>query len=107
MALLPEDSWAPDKATGEYEVESIQDVRWVKKSRTSWRTKEYLIKWRCYKAVEWITMKNLSCDRLMHDFDKEARAKTRFHAMQSADEGEDADQLGRRLPAVGLDDASP
>ncbi|POM79528.1 Reverse transcriptase, partial [Phytophthora palmivora] len=74
-ALLPEDSWEPDNANDEYEVESIQDVRWVKRTRTSKRSREYLVKWKGYADPEWIPVSQLSCGALLYEFNKGARAK--------------------------------
>ncbi|GMF51710.1 unnamed protein product [Phytophthora fragariaefolia] len=51
-ALLPEDSWEPDAANDEYEVEKILDLRWKKRTRTSRRTREYLVKWKGYGEAE-------------------------------------------------------
>ncbi|OWZ03234.1 hypothetical protein PHMEG_00025071 [Phytophthora megakarya] len=45
-ALLPEDSWEPDTAQDEYEVEEFLNLRWIKRTRTSNRSREYLIKWK-------------------------------------------------------------
>ncbi|POM65442.1 Hypothetical protein PHPALM_18839 [Phytophthora palmivora] len=85
-ALLPEDSWEPDNANDEYEVESIQDVRWVKRTRTSKRSREYLVKWKGYADPEWIPVSQLSCGALLYAFNKGARAKARFQAMQAGDD---------------------
>ncbi|POM57613.1 Hypothetical protein PHPALM_37849 [Phytophthora palmivora] len=49
-ALLPEDSWEPD--TEKYEVEKILDTRWNKRTRTSKRLREYLVKWKGYDETE-------------------------------------------------------
>ncbi|OWY93073.1 hypothetical protein PHMEG_00037664 [Phytophthora megakarya] len=43
-ALLLDDSWEPDTTQEEYEVEEILDLRWIKRTRTSKRYREYLIK---------------------------------------------------------------
>ncbi|POM79363.1 Hypothetical protein PHPALM_2991, partial [Phytophthora palmivora] len=85
-ALLPEDSWEPDNANDEYEVESIQDVRWVKRTRTSKRSREYLVKWKGYADPEWIPVSQLRCGALMYEFNKGAKAKARFQAMQAGDD---------------------
>ncbi|POM61062.1 hypothetical protein PHPALM_29984, partial [Phytophthora palmivora] len=81
-ALLPEDSWEPDNANDEYEVESIQDVRWVKRTRS----REYLVKWKGYVDPEWIPVSQLSCGALLYEFNKGARAKARFQAMQAGND---------------------
>ncbi|POM60875.1 hypothetical protein PHPALM_30209 [Phytophthora palmivora] len=82
-ALLPEDSWEPDNANDEYEVESIQDVRWVKRTRTSKRSREYLVKWKGYADIP---VSQLSCGALLYEFNKGARAKARFQAMQAGND---------------------
>ncbi|KAJ8524057.1 hypothetical protein ON010_g17062 [Phytophthora cinnamomi] len=51
-AILPEDVDGPDEAQNEYEVEIIRDVRWVKRTRTSRRVWEYLMKWKGYCELE-------------------------------------------------------
>ncbi|OWZ14236.1 hypothetical protein PHMEG_00012328 [Phytophthora megakarya] len=59
-ALLPEVSWEPDSSNDGLEVESIQDVRWVKRTRTARRPREYLVKWKGVDsgvtAQLWITV---------------------------------------------------
>ncbi|GMF45714.1 unnamed protein product [Phytophthora fragariaefolia] len=47
-ALFPEDSWEPDSDRNEYEVAKILDLRWPKRTRTSRRTRECLVKWKGY-----------------------------------------------------------
>ncbi|POM80752.1 Hypothetical protein PHPALM_1370 [Phytophthora palmivora] len=54
-ALLPEDSWEPDNANDEYDVESIQD-------------------WKGYADPEWIPVSQLSCGALLYEFNKGARS---------------------------------
>ncbi|OWZ14382.1 hypothetical protein PHMEG_00012141 [Phytophthora megakarya] len=44
--LLPEDRCDADNQNDEYEVERILDLRWTKRTRTSRRTRECLIKWK-------------------------------------------------------------
>ncbi|TYZ62678.1 hypothetical protein PybrP1_000222 [[Pythium] brassicae (nom. inval.)] len=43
-ALLPQDSWAPDEAAGDFEVDSAESLRWTKKTRTARRSNEYMVK---------------------------------------------------------------
>ncbi|OWZ02510.1 reverse transcriptase [Phytophthora megakarya] len=43
-ALLPEDSWEPDSSNDVFEVESNRDIRWMKRTRTARRSREYLVK---------------------------------------------------------------
>ncbi|OWZ05395.1 reverse transcriptase [Phytophthora megakarya] len=85
-ALLREDSWGPDEGYGEYEVEVILDVRWVTRTRTSRRVKEYLVKWKGYEAPDWIPQECLNCGRLLYEFDQGVRARARFQTIQSGDE---------------------
>ncbi|OWY90744.1 hypothetical protein PHMEG_00040987 [Phytophthora megakarya] len=66
-ALLPEDSWEPDSSNDVFEVESIQDVRWVKTAR---RSREYLVKWKGYDDPEWIPVTQLNCGSLLYEFNK-------------------------------------
>ncbi|KAL4134291.1 hypothetical protein PRIC2_004600 [Phytophthora ramorum] len=85
-ALLPEDSWEPDSERDEYEVEKILDLRWSKRTRTSRRRREYLIKWKGYDEPEWLPVTQLSCGALLYDFSQGARARARFQTMQAGDD---------------------
>jgi hypothetical protein len=85
-ALLPEDSWEPDRLNDEYEVEKILDVRWSKRTRTSRRLREYLVKWKGYDDPEWIPMTQLNCGALLYEFNQGAKARARFRAMQAGDD---------------------
>ncbi|ETM97635.1 hypothetical protein PPTG_20089, partial [Phytophthora nicotianae INRA-310] len=85
-ALLPEDSWEPDNLNGVYEVEKILDLRWVKRTQTSKRTREYQIKWKGYRDPEWIPFSQLNCGALLYEFDQGAKAKACFRAMQAGDD---------------------
>ncbi|KAE9274896.1 hypothetical protein PF008_g29476 [Phytophthora fragariae] len=85
-ALLPEDSWEPDSGRDEYEAEKILDVRWSKRTRTSKRSKEYLIKLKNYDDPEWLPVSQLSCGALLYEFNQSAKAKARFQSMQAGDD---------------------
>ncbi|OWZ05932.1 LOW QUALITY PROTEIN: hypothetical protein PHMEG_00021890 [Phytophthora megakarya] len=80
-ALLPEDSWEPDTTQDEYEVEEILDLRWIKRTRTSKRSREYLIKWKGFTDLA-----QLNCGALLYEFDQGAKARARFQAMQAGDD---------------------
>jgi hypothetical protein len=84
-ALLPEDSWLPDEEAGEYQVEALLDVRWHR-SRSGRHIREYLVKWTGHDEPTWEPVSQLSCDRLLYEFDQDARSRGRFAAMQSGDE---------------------
>jgi hypothetical protein len=47
---------------GEYEVESIEDVR-IRKGK-----RQYLIKWKDYEEMTWESVENLNCDDLVQKF---------------------------------------
>ncbi|OWY90118.1 hypothetical protein PHMEG_00041899 [Phytophthora megakarya] len=85
-ALLPEGSWEPDSSNDVFEVESIRDVRWVKRTRTARRSREYLVKWKGYDDPEWIPVTQLNCGSLLYEFNKGTRARARFQAMQAGDD---------------------
>ncbi|KAE9083581.1 hypothetical protein PF006_g26662 [Phytophthora fragariae] len=85
-ALLPEDSWEPDNSNDEYEVEKILDLRWVKRTRTAKRTREYLVKWKGYDDPYWTPVSQLSCGALLYEFNHGAKARARFQAMQAGDD---------------------
>ncbi|GMF47851.1 unnamed protein product [Phytophthora fragariaefolia] len=82
-ALLPEDSWEPDSERNEYEVEKIMDLRWSKRTRTSRRTREYLVKWKGYDDPEWLPLSQLSCGALLCTFNQGARVRACFQTMQA------------------------
>ncbi|KAG3196020.1 hypothetical protein PC128_g7981 [Phytophthora cactorum] len=83
---LAEDSWEADNPNDEYDVEKILDLRWTKRTRTSKKTQEYLIKWKCYEKPEWLLMSQLNCGALLYEFNQGARARTRFRVMQAGDD---------------------
>ncbi|GMF47153.1 unnamed protein product [Phytophthora fragariaefolia] len=85
-ALLPEDSWEPDSERNEYEVEKILDLRWSKRTRTSRRTREYLVKWKGYDDPEWLALSQLSCGALLYAFNQGAHARARFQMMEAGDD---------------------
>ncbi|OWY94592.1 hypothetical protein PHMEG_00035632 [Phytophthora megakarya] len=85
-ALLPEDSWEPDTAQDEYEVEELMDLRWIKRTRTSKRSREYLIKWKGFTDPEWIPLAQLNCGALLYEFDQGDKARASFQAMQAGDD---------------------
>ncbi|OWZ12139.1 hypothetical protein PHMEG_00014744 [Phytophthora megakarya] len=85
-ALLSEDSWEPASAQDEYEVEEILDLRWIKRTRTSKRSREYLIKWYGYMDPEWISLAQLNCGGLLYEFDQGAKERSRFQTMQAVDD---------------------
>ncbi|GMF43918.1 unnamed protein product [Phytophthora fragariaefolia] len=85
-ALLPEDSWEPDNSNGEFEVEKNHRFARVKRTRTSRRIREYLIKWKGYRDPEWISVHQLNCGALLYEFSQSAKAKARFQAMQGGDD---------------------
>ncbi|OWZ09715.1 reverse transcriptase [Phytophthora megakarya] len=84
--LLSEDSWEANIQDGEYEVERILDLRWTKRTRTSRRTREYLVRWKGYVDPEWIPLSQLNCGALLYEFNQGARARARFRAMQGGDD---------------------
>ncbi|GMF52911.1 unnamed protein product [Phytophthora fragariaefolia] len=85
-ALLPEDSWEPDALNDEYEVEKILDLRWVKRTRTSRRIREYKVKWKGYDEPEWLPVTQLNCGALLYEFNQGAKARACFQAMQAGDD---------------------
>ncbi|OWZ00817.1 LOW QUALITY PROTEIN: reverse transcriptase [Phytophthora megakarya] len=58
--LLPADSWEANNQDDEYEGERILDLRCIKHTRTSRRTREYLVKWKGYVDPEWIPLSQLN-----------------------------------------------
>ncbi|OWZ13266.1 reverse transcriptase [Phytophthora megakarya] len=89
--LLSEDSWEANNQDGEYEVERILDLRWTKRTRTSRRTREYLVRWKGYVDPEWIPLSQLNCGALLYEFNqgaraRGARARARFRVMQAGDD---------------------
>ncbi|OWZ06512.1 LOW QUALITY PROTEIN: hypothetical protein PHMEG_00021226 [Phytophthora megakarya] len=85
-ALLPENSWEVDNTNNEYEDEEVLDLRWSKRTRTSKRTREYLVKWKGYDEPDWVPLAQLSCGTLLYEFNQGAKARARFQAMQAGDD---------------------
>ncbi|OWZ15550.1 hypothetical protein PHMEG_00010781 [Phytophthora megakarya] len=81
-----QDSWEPDTAQDEYEFEEILDLRWIKRTWTSNRSREYLVKWKGCTDPEWIPLVQFNCGALLYEFDQGAKARARFQAMQSGDD---------------------
>ncbi|OWZ15930.1 hypothetical protein PHMEG_00010353 [Phytophthora megakarya] len=81
--LLSEDNWEPNSAQDEYEVEDILDLRWIKCTRASKRSREYFFKWKGYTDPDWIPLAQLNCEALLYQFDQDAKARARFQAMQA------------------------
>ncbi|OWZ06299.1 hypothetical protein PHMEG_00021464 [Phytophthora megakarya] len=79
-ALLPEDGSQTLPKT------KILDLRWIKRTRTSKRSREYLIKWKGYTDPEWIPLVQLNCGALLYEFDQGAKARARFPAVQAGDD---------------------
>ena len=84
--LLPEDSWDANEDQGEFEVEGIEDDRWVKKTRTSKRNHQYLVRWKGYDEPSWVNESDLSCGALLQEYDDRKRRENRLKAMHIADE---------------------
>ncbi|OWZ23835.1 hypothetical protein PHMEG_0001245 [Phytophthora megakarya] len=60
--------------------------RWIKRTRTSKSSREYLIKWKGYTDPEWIPLAQLNGGALLYEFDQGAKARARFQAMQAGDD---------------------
>ncbi|KAE8959766.1 hypothetical protein PR002_g30430 [Phytophthora rubi] len=84
--LLPEDSWEADTENNEYEVEKILDLRWSKRTRTSKKVLEYLIKWKGYDEPEWLPMSQLRCGELPYEVNQGAKSRARFQSMLAGDD---------------------
>ncbi|KAJ8522521.1 hypothetical protein ON010_g17682 [Phytophthora cinnamomi] len=82
----PEVDGEHDPERDEYEVEKILHLRWSKRTRTSGRTREYLIKWKGYEIPEWLPVSQLSCGALLYEFNQGARARAPFQTMQTGDD---------------------
>ncbi|GMF38655.1 unnamed protein product [Phytophthora fragariaefolia] len=61
IEVAEDGKWEPDSERNEYEVKKILDLRWSKRTRTSIRTREYLVKWKRYDDPEWLPLSQLSC----------------------------------------------
>ncbi|KAE8959097.1 hypothetical protein PR002_g30646 [Phytophthora rubi] len=51
--LLPEDSWEPDRPSGEFEVEAILDDRTPLSTSTNRAVREFKVKWVGYEETTW------------------------------------------------------
>ncbi|OWZ07432.1 reverse transcriptase [Phytophthora megakarya] len=65
--LLPEDSWKPDEAAGEFEVEAILSDRTPMSTSTDRPVREFEVKWVGYESTTWEPASNLSCGGLLYD----------------------------------------
>jgi hypothetical protein len=89
-SILPEDSWEPDEAGGQYKIEDILDVRWTHpRTRNGRRAREYLVWWAGCEELERIPTGHVASGRLFYEFEASAKAKGRFAAMQSGDAEEE------------------
>ncbi|KAE8961253.1 hypothetical protein PR002_g29960 [Phytophthora rubi] len=85
--LLPEDSWEPDRPSGEFEVEAILDDRTPLSTSTNRALREFKVKWVGYEEPTWELAANLSCGGLLYDYLRQKRSDRRLHMAQTADEG--------------------
>ncbi|DAZ94078.1 TPA: hypothetical protein N0F65_004190 [Lagenidium giganteum] len=65
-ALLPEDSWEANESAREYEVESILDDKFERKSRRGRFKKSYMVKWKGYAEPSCVDVNDLSCSVLLY-----------------------------------------
>ncbi|OWZ19056.1 hypothetical protein PHMEG_0006741 [Phytophthora megakarya] len=76
--MLLEDSWEADNQNDAYEVERILDLRWVKLTRTSRRTCEYLIKWKGYVDPEWLPLSQVNDGTLLYEFNQRVSGRCKL-----------------------------
>ena len=60
-ALLPEDSWEPQLAENEFEVDKVLDVRTGRKTRYGRVQREFLVEWKGYPESTWVDEVDLNC----------------------------------------------
>ncbi|KAG3136723.1 hypothetical protein PI124_g18337 [Phytophthora idaei] len=84
--LLAEDSWEPESATDEFEVEAILDDRVPVATGTERPVREFQIKWVGYDEPSWEPVSNLSCGGLLYDYLLERKRDRRLKIAQVADE---------------------
>ena len=84
-SLLPEDSWEPDAADSEYEVEALLDDRVTPVTRNGRQLKEYLVKWTGYGTPTWEPEDNLTCMALLYEYDMRRARERRQLAAQTTD----------------------
>ncbi|KAJ0390803.1 hypothetical protein P43SY_011716 [Pythium insidiosum] len=80
-ALLPEDSFDPDEARGEFEIEKIIDHRDRRHARQARPIREYLVRWTGYDEPSWVPEVDLNAAGLLDDYEQELRARGRFEMM--------------------------
>ena len=84
--LLPEDSWVPDEESGRYEVGAILDDDLRFSTSTDRTQRQFLMKWKGYKAPTWDPLSNLSCGGLLFDNLQQKKCDNRLKMVQVADE---------------------
>ncbi|KAG3059348.1 hypothetical protein PI124_g14374 [Phytophthora idaei] len=84
--LLPEDSWEPDRLTGEFDVEAIFDDRMPLSTSTERSVREFKVKWVGYDELTWEPASNLSCGGLLYDYLRAKKSDRRLQMVQAADE---------------------
>jgi hypothetical protein len=85
-ALLPEDSWEPDEAQEEYEIEEILDMRHIRTTQSARRRREYLVRWKGYEEASWVSEEDMACGRLMYEFDEKRKQQSRLDSMPHAED---------------------
>ena len=68
-ALLPEDSWESELTEGEYEVDSIRDVRSGRRTRYGRVHRQFLVRWKGHKKETWVDEAKLNCGALLQGFE--------------------------------------
>jgi hypothetical protein len=87
-AILPEDSWEPEEAQNEYEVEEILEMRSIRVTRSARRRREYLVKWKGYEETSWVKEEDMACGRLLYEFDERRKQQNRLNSMPHVSEDE-------------------
>ena len=85
-ALLPEDSWESELAEGDYEVDSIRDVRSGRRARYGRVHRQFLVRWKGHKDETWVDEANLNFGASLQEFERDRARRNRFKVMQVHEE---------------------
>ncbi|KAJ0391724.1 hypothetical protein ATCC90586_010516 [Pythium insidiosum] len=85
-ALLPDDSWEPTAADGDYEVAEILRHRDRRSARQGRILREFEVRWVGYSEPTWVAEEDMNCPALLADYQDRLKAQGRYAVMQADDE---------------------
>ncbi|KAJ0391632.1 hypothetical protein P43SY_011872 [Pythium insidiosum] len=82
-ALLPDDSWEPTAADGDYEVAEILRHRDRRSARQGRILREFEVRWVGYNEPTWVGEGGMNCPALLADCQDRLKAQGRYAVMQA------------------------